>query len=50
MNSIDVILIIVLDLNNPAVNNLAPGPRVLALFSKPHRRVIRVHRLLTWLM
>ncbi|KAJ6118274.1 hypothetical protein N7471_013741 [Penicillium samsonianum] len=30
MNSIDVILIIVLDLNNPAVNNLAPGPRVLA--------------------
>ncbi|KAJ5824274.1 Potassium transport protein high-affinity [Penicillium robsamsonii] len=30
MNSIDVILILVLDLNNPAVNNLAPGPRVLA--------------------
>ena len=30
MNSIDVILIIVLDLKNPAVNNLAPGPRVLA--------------------
>ncbi|KAJ5478831.1 hypothetical protein N7530_004340 [Penicillium desertorum] len=30
MNSVDVILIIVLDLNNPAVNNLAPGPRVLA--------------------
>ncbi|OQD66218.1 hypothetical protein PENPOL_c005G00866 [Penicillium polonicum] len=30
MNSIDVILIIVLDLNNPAVNHLAPGPRVLA--------------------
>jgi potassium uptake Trk family protein len=30
MNSIDVLLIIVLDLNNPAVNNLAPGPRVLA--------------------
>ncbi|KAJ6136877.1 hypothetical protein N7497_012129 [Penicillium chrysogenum] len=30
MNSIDVILIIVLDLNNPAVNNLAPGARVLA--------------------
>lgn len=30
MNSIDVILIIVLDLNNPAVNNLAPGPRLLA--------------------
>ncbi|KAI9035068.1 potassium ion transporter [Aspergillus affinis] len=30
MNSVDVLLIIVLDLNNPAVNNLAPGPRVLA--------------------
>ncbi|CRL31292.1 Cation transporter [Penicillium camemberti] len=30
MNSIDVILIVVLDLNNPAVNNLAPGPRLLA--------------------
>ncbi|CAI7627704.1 unnamed protein product [Penicillium crustosum] len=30
MNLIDVLLIIVLDLNNPAVNNLAPGPRVLA--------------------
>ncbi|KAJ5160881.1 uncharacterized protein N7482_007885 [Penicillium canariense] len=30
MNSIDVILIVTLDLNNPAVNNLAPGPRVLA--------------------
>jgi Trk-type K+ transport system membrane component len=30
MNSIDVILILVLDLNNPAVNNLAPGPRILA--------------------
>ncbi|KAJ5170522.1 uncharacterized protein N7500_003305 [Penicillium coprophilum] len=30
MNLIDVILILVLDLNNPAVNNLAPGPRVLA--------------------
>lgn len=30
MNSIDVLLIVVLDLNNPAVNNLAPGPRVLA--------------------
>ncbi|CAG8909512.1 unnamed protein product [Penicillium egyptiacum] len=30
MNSVDVILIIVLDLNNSAVNNLAPGPRVLA--------------------
>ncbi|KAI3096451.1 hypothetical protein CBS147333_9574 [Penicillium roqueforti] len=30
INSIDVILIIVLDLKNPAVNNLVPGPRVLA--------------------
>ncbi|KAJ5484825.1 Low-affinity potassium transport protein [Penicillium diatomitis] len=30
MNSIDVILIIVLDLHNPAVSDLAPGPRVLA--------------------
>ncbi|THC93698.1 hypothetical protein EYZ11_006809 [Aspergillus tanneri] len=30
MNVIDVILIIVLDLDNPAVNNLPPGPRVLA--------------------
>lgn len=30
MNTVDVLLIIVLDLNNPAVNNLAPGPRVLA--------------------
>lgn len=30
MNSVDVLLIIVLDLNNPAVNDLAPGPRVLA--------------------
>ncbi|KAF7715362.1 Uncharacterized protein PECH_001427 [Penicillium ucsense] len=30
MNSIDVILIIVLDLHNPAVTDLAPGPRVLA--------------------
>ncbi|KAJ5743778.1 hypothetical protein N7533_008648 [Penicillium manginii] len=30
MNSVDVLLIIVLDLNNPAVNSLAPGPRVLA--------------------
>jgi Trk-type K+ transport system membrane component len=30
INSIDVILIIILDLNNPAVNNLAPGPRVLS--------------------
>ncbi|KAJ5180530.1 hypothetical protein N7492_003740 [Penicillium capsulatum] len=30
MNSVDVLLIIVLDLNNPAVNRLAPGPRVLA--------------------
>lgn len=30
MNSIDIILIIVLDLENPAINNLAPGPRVLA--------------------
>lgn len=30
MNSLDVLLIIVLDLNNPAVNNLAAGPRVLA--------------------
>lgn len=30
MNFIDVLLIIVLDLNNPAVNNLPAGPRVLA--------------------
>ncbi|KAJ5297345.1 hypothetical protein PENANT_c005G10999 [Penicillium antarcticum] len=30
MNFVDVLLIIVLDLNNPAVNNLAAGPRVLA--------------------
>ncbi|KAJ5806046.1 uncharacterized protein N7503_003648 [Penicillium pulvis] len=30
MNTIDVIFIIVLDLHNPAVNNLAAGPRVLA--------------------
>lgn len=30
MNSVDVLLIIILDLNNPAVNNLSPGPRVLA--------------------
>ncbi|CAG8019797.1 unnamed protein product, partial [Penicillium salamii] len=30
MNLIDVILIVVLDLNNPAVNNLEPGPRILA--------------------
>jgi potassium uptake Trk family protein len=30
LNTIDVIFIIVLDLNNPAVNNLAAGPRVLA--------------------
>jgi potassium uptake Trk family protein len=30
MNFIDVVLIIVLDLNNPAVNNLPAGPRVLA--------------------
>ncbi|KAA8645249.1 hypothetical protein EYZ11_011350 [Aspergillus tanneri] len=30
MNFIDVILIIVLDLDNSAVNNLAPGPRILA--------------------
>jgi potassium uptake Trk family protein len=30
MNVVDVILIIVLDLHNPAVNNLPPGPRLLA--------------------
>ncbi|KAK2809591.1 hypothetical protein FQN50_003645 [Emmonsiellopsis sp. PD_5] len=30
MNFIDVLLIVVLDLDNPAVNDLAPGPRVLA--------------------
>ncbi|KAJ6007177.1 hypothetical protein N7499_000841 [Penicillium canescens] len=30
MNFVDVVLIIVLDLNNPAVNNLPAGPRVLA--------------------
>ncbi|KAJ6103334.1 hypothetical protein N7486_005761 [Penicillium sp. IBT 16267x] len=30
LNTIDVIFIIVLDLHNPAVNNLAAGPRVLA--------------------
>lgn len=30
MNFIDVILILVLDLHNPAVNNLAAGPRLLA--------------------
>lgn len=30
MNSVDVPLIIVVDLNNPAVNNLASGLRVLA--------------------
>lgn len=30
LNSIDVLLIMVLDLHNPAVNNLAPGPRLLA--------------------
>jgi potassium uptake Trk family protein len=30
MNFIDVLLIIVLDLDNPAVNYLSPGPRVLA--------------------
>lgn len=30
MNLIDVILILVLDLDNPTVNNLAPGQRILA--------------------
>ncbi|KAK2802735.1 hypothetical protein FQN51_004262 [Onygenales sp. PD_10] len=30
MNFIDVLLIVVLDLDNPAVNDLPPGPRVLA--------------------
>lgn len=30
LNFIDVLLIIVLDLNNPAVTSLAAGPRVLA--------------------
>lgn len=30
MNVVDIILIIVLDLHNPAVNNLPPGPRLLA--------------------
>ncbi|RJE20753.1 Potassium uptake transporter [Aspergillus sclerotialis] len=30
LNAVDVLLIIVLDLNNPAVNNLPGGPRVLA--------------------
>lgn len=30
MNLIDIILIIVLDLDNPAVNNLPIGPRILA--------------------
>lgn len=30
LNSIDVLLIMVLDLHNPAVTNLAPGPRLLA--------------------
>ncbi|KAB8067028.1 cation transport protein-domain-containing protein, partial [Aspergillus leporis] len=30
MNFIDIILILVLDLHNPAVNSLPPGPRILA--------------------
>ncbi|KAI9932406.1 hypothetical protein MW887_009919 [Aspergillus wentii] len=30
LNAVDVLLIVVLDLNNPAVNNLPGGPRVLA--------------------
>jgi len=30
LNFVDVLLIIVLDLNNPAVNNLPAGPRILA--------------------
>ena len=30
LNFVDVLLIIVLDLHNPAVNNLSPGPRILA--------------------
>ncbi|PLB50276.1 cation transporter [Aspergillus steynii IBT 23096] len=30
LNFVDVLLIIVLDLHNPAVNNLPPGPRILA--------------------
>ncbi|PGH01244.1 hypothetical protein AJ79_07976 [Helicocarpus griseus UAMH5409] len=30
MNFVDVLLIVVLDLNNPAVNNLPLGPRILA--------------------
>ncbi|KAJ5102350.1 hypothetical protein NUU61_004572 [Penicillium alfredii] len=39
MNSVDVLLIIVLDLNNPAVNHLAPGPRVLdAIFQAASAR------------
>lgn len=39
MNSLDIILIIVLDLNNPAVNNLAAGPRfVAALFQAASAR------------
>ena len=30
LNFVDVLLIVLLDLDNPAVNNLPPGPRVLA--------------------
>ncbi|KAL2819524.1 cation transport protein-domain-containing protein [Aspergillus granulosus] len=30
MNFVDVLLIILLDLDNPAVNNIPPGPRVMA--------------------
>ncbi|KAG2418140.1 hypothetical protein HFD88_001241 [Aspergillus terreus] len=30
LNFVDVLFIITLDLDNPAVNNLAPGPRILA--------------------
>ncbi|KAB8067027.1 cation transport protein-domain-containing protein, partial [Aspergillus leporis] len=30
MNFVDIILILVLDLHNPAVNSLPPGPRILA--------------------
>ncbi|KAL2852434.1 cation transporter [Aspergillus pseudoustus] len=30
MNFVDVLLIVLLDLDNPAVNSIAPGPRVMA--------------------
>ena len=49
LNFIDVLLIIVLDINNPSVNNLPGGPRLLAAIFQAASSSTPARRLSTWL-